>query len=217
MREGVRRQGRNAQRSTLNVQRSTSPSCAIGQRDATGCSESAGRISRSGQAAVEFIASLLLVLLVLTGIIHVARLARTSLFLHAVLRGDAGQRAMRESSLGSAPTHISDWKPGADDIRHTADDQPVHNGLVVPGTVGMLAGFSVRSASDWSFVSQDSRLPVSMIRLHESPNSATTVGFTHSEETLHVPVDRVLRELVYDKDEVSIKEEVWMPLMGGLY
>jgi len=32
-----------------------------------------------------------------------------------------------------------------------------------------------------------------------------------------VPVDPVLRQLVYDKDEVAIKEEVWMPLMGGLY
>jgi len=166
---------------------------------------------------VEFIASLLLVLLVLTGILHVARLARTSLFLHAVLRGDAGERAMRSSSLASAPTHISDWNPGADGIRHTADDRPVHRGIVVPGTIGKLSDYSVRFPDDWSFVSQDSRLPVSMIRLHESPNSATTVGFTHGEETLHVPVDRVLRELVYDKDEVAIKEEVWMPLMGGLY
>jgi hypothetical protein len=30
-------------------------------------------------------------------------------------------------------------------------------------------------------------------------------------------VDRVIRQLVYDKDEVAIREEVWMPLMGGLY
>jgi len=175
------------------------------------------RRSAAGQAAVEFIASLLLVLLVLTGIIHVARLARTSLFLHAVLRGDTGRRAMRGGVLARAPTHISDWSPGADDIRHTADDQPVRNGLAVLNAAQTLTDLSVRSDSDWTFVAQDSRLPLSMIRLRDSPNSATIVGFVHGEETLHVPVDHVLRELVYDKDDVAIKEEVWMPLMGGLY
>ncbi len=173
--------------------------------------------NKTGQAAIEFVVCLLLILLVLTGIIHVARLARTSLFLHAVLRGDAGRRAMRSGTLARAPTHISDWSPGPDNIRHTADDQPVHRGMVVPNTAQTLTDFSVRSASDWTFVAPDSRLPLSMIRLRESPNSVTIVGFAHGEETLHVPVDHVLRELVYDKDDVAIKEEVWMPLMGGLY
>jgi hypothetical protein len=46
---------------------------------------------------------------------------------------------------------------------------------------------------------------------------AAALGFVHEEETLHVPVDPVIRRLVYGKDEVAIKEEVWMPLMGGLY
>jgi hypothetical protein len=55
-----------------------------------------------------------------------------------------------------------------------------------------------------------------MIRLHESPALATALGFTHAEETLHVPVDPVIRALVYGKDDVAIKEGVWMPLMGGL-
>jgi hypothetical protein len=170
-----------------------------------------------GQAAIEFTVGLLLLLLVVTGLIHVNRMARTSLFLHAVLRGDAGERAMRDGALATAPTHISDWNPGPDGVCYTADDVPVRKASAVPATVDLLTGYSVKSPGDWTYVASDNRLPVSMINLHASPNSATLIGFIHADETLHVPVDPVIRQLVYDKDEVAIREEVWMPLMGGLY
>ena len=170
-----------------------------------------------GQAAIEFCAALLLFLIVATGLLHISRLARASLFLHAVLRGDAGERAMREGALGEAPVYIADWDAGADGVRHTADDRPLRNAALLPATLSVIGNYSVRSPGDWSFVSSDSRLPVSMIRLRESPGMAAALGFTHADETLRVPVDSVISRLVYDKDEVAIREEVWMPLMGGLY
>ena len=173
--------------------------------------------SRAGQAAIEFVAGLLLLLLVLTGLIHVNRLARTSLFLQAVLRGEAGERAMESGALSVSPPYVSDWSAGADATRYTADDQPVRNPAILPATLGLLTGYSVKNPGDWTYVLSDSRLPVSMLRLHTSPMAAAMIGFVHTEETLHVPVDPVIRQLVYDKDEVAIKEEVWMPLMGGLY
>jgi len=172
---------------------------------------------RSGQAAIEFVAGLLLLLLVLTGLIQVNRMARTSLFLHAVLRGDAGEQAMADTALSVAPLYISDWQPGADGTRYTADDQPVRNGAFLPATLATLTKYSVKSPNDWSYVTPLDRLPTSMVTLNSSPLMATTLGFIHREETLHVPVDPVIRQLVYGRDEVAIKEEVWMPLMGGLY
>ena len=172
---------------------------------------------RSGQAAIEFISGIILFLLIVAGIVHVNRMVRTSLFLHAVLRGDAGERAMADGALPEAPLYISDWQAGPDGIRYTADDQPLRNGAILPATLSTLVNYSVKNPGDWAYVAPDSRLPVSMIRIQSSPVMATTLGFTHAEETLHVPVDPVLRQLVYDKDEVTIKEEVWMPLMGGLY
>jgi hypothetical protein len=171
---------------------------------------------RAGQAAIEFVSGLLLLLLAVTGIIHVSRMGRTSLFLHSVLRGDAGERAM-EGVVSESPEYISDWQPGEDQTRYTADDQPVVNGAALAATLDSLTTHSVRSPGDWDYVENQTRLPVSMISLQASPAMATTLGFVHREETLHVPVDTVLRQLVYDKDEVAIKEEVWMPLMGGLY
>lgn len=174
------------------------------------------RTRQSGQAAVEFVVGLLLMLIVLAGIIHVCRMGRTSLFLHAVLRGDAGKEAMSQIAA-SSPAYIADWQEGADGIRYTADDQPVRNAAMLPATLDLLTRDSVKNADDWSLIADDTRLPVSMFSLYATPIMATTVGFVHSKETLHVPVDFVIRQLVYDKDEVAIQEEVWMPLMGGLY
>jgi hypothetical protein len=174
------------------------------------------RCGRSGQAAIEFAVGLLLMLIVVTGIIHVSRMARTSLFLHSVLRGEAGKDAMT-SLASSTPDYISDWKEGPDGIRYTADDQPVRNSAMLPATLDLLTQNSVANPTDWDYVASGTRLPVSMCSLQASPIMATTIGFVHAEETLHVPVDSVIRQLIYDKDEVSIKEEVWVPLMGGLY
>lgn len=172
---------------------------------------------RSGQAAIEFVAGLLLLLIVLTGLIHVNRMARTSLFLHAVLRGNAGERAMESGALSIAPPYISDWSTGADGIPYTADDQPIRNTVMLSSTVNMFLDYSVKNSGDWSYVAPDTHLPVSMIRLSSSPAAGALLGFTHAEEDLHVPVDTVIRQLVYGKDEVTIRESVWMPLMGGLY
>jgi hypothetical protein len=179
----------------------------------SGCSAFGGR---SGQAAVEFAVGLLLMLIVLTGIIHVSRMGRTSLFLHSVLRGMAGEDAMSSLTTGTTD-YISDWDAGADGIRYTADDQPVRNGAQVPATLDLLTRTSVRTPDDWNAVSDDTRLPFSMATLNASPIMSSAVGFVHKEETLHVPVDSVIRQLIYDKDEVAIREDVWMPLMGGLY
>jgi hypothetical protein len=144
-------------------------------------------------------------------------MARTSLFLHAVLRGDAGERAMEEGAPSVAPPYISDWREGADGLRYTADDQQAADSAMLSSTLTSLVGHSVKSPGDWSYVASDNRLHTSMLSLSDSPGMAATLGFVHTEETLHVPVDPVIRQLVYDKDEVAIKEEVWMPLMGGLY
>ncbi len=208
--QGVRSQKSGGRRQGTGI-RGRSPSTADGPLPSALSSP-----SRSGQAAIELAAGLLLLLIILTGLIHVNRMARTSLFLHAVLRGDAGEQAMMDTATSVAPLYISDWEPGKDKVRYTADDQPVRNGAILPATLSTLTGNSVKNPGDWGYVT-GSRLPTSMVQLNASPLMATTLGFIHREETLHVPVDPVIRQLIYGKDEVAIKEEVWMPLMGGLY
>ena len=174
-------------------------------------------INKRGQASIELAVSLVLMLIILTGILHVSRMARTSLFLHSVLRGKAGVEAMNPWATSATADYIANWEAGADGIKYTADDKPVKNSANVSMTISALTGHSVDSSDDWQYVSDNTHLPVSMIQLHNFTFISTAVELTHQKERLYVPVESVIRQLVYDKDEVAIEEEVWMPLMGGLF
>ncbi len=173
-----------------------------------------GCAHQCGQAAIEFVAGLLLLLLVLTGIIHTARLARTSLYLHGVLRAEAGESAMA-NTLASTPQLIGDWDAGADAVRYTADDTR-RSSAGYMNVIGLVTRYSAASPADWRVVER-TQLPESMVNLQQNGLVSALLGCTHREESIRVPVDPVIRQLVYDKDYVTIKEEVWMPMMGGLY
>ena len=162
--------------------------------------------------------AVLLLLLVITGLMHIEKLTRSSLFLHSVLRADAGERAMSNAALADTPDAIRDWDKGADKVAYTADDKPQNSGTALPAAIGMFTSYSTEGhrADDWQYAS-DSILPTSMVRLRASGGIGTLIGAVHAEETLDIPVEPVIRDLAYGKDVVRVKEEVWMPLMGGLY
>jgi len=175
------------------------------------------RMNMRGQASIELAVALVLLLIILTGIIHVGKMARTSLFLQSVLRGKAGLEAMNPGAISMTAEYVSDWDEGPDGIRYTADDQPAKNNMNLSMTFSSLCQHSVESPDDWQYISERTQLPVSMIKMNNSGMIATAIELTHQKEKLYVPVESVIRQLVYDKDDVAIEEEVWMPLMGGLY
>jgi len=175
-----------------------------------------GYAGHAGQASVELIVAIVLMLIVCTGLLHISRLARTSLFLQSVLREAAGTRAMESGAISEDAEYITDWDDGADDLRYTADDRPVLGSGSVSSTFLSLIDTSVNTAGDWQYVTDDTHLPSSMIQLHNVPMLQTAVEMTHEKERLYVPVESVIRQLVYDKDEIPIEEEVWMPLTGDL-
>ena len=170
------------------------------------------RKSVSGQAAVELVACLLLLVMVITGMIHVANMGRASINLHAAVRGEAGEKAMDGRGTASSPPYISDWTPGPDGIRYTADDVPDHG--MVSSTTGDLTAYSFRSPGDAMYAA-NSRRPVSMIRLSESPGMV--LDYVHEERSVRVFLATFLQQLVYNKEAVTIKEEVYMPVMGDLF
>ena len=188
--------------------------------------EASGRRSEAGQAAIEFTVALFFLLLpILLGLYHVNLMARVSLFLLAGLRGSGGVSAMQDGSLSTSPPYISNWVEGADGLRHTADDQPILNSIGQSATLSALTGYSVKTPGDWNFdFIKKSQLPVSMISLHDSSFVGAMLGFVREEKNSEdvfgdkIVVNDFLRELVPRLEStVAIKEEVWMPLMGGLY
>ena len=175
------------------------------------------RDAHAGQASIELAVAIVLLLIIVTGLLHVNRMARTSLYLHSVLRGEAGTDAMHSGAVAQGADYISDWQAGADTLRHTADDRAIRDSGNLSATFLSLVNHSVASADDWIYLSAQTRLPSSMIRLHDTPMIHSVIEMTHEKERLYVPVEPVIQRLVYDKEEIPIEEEVWMPLMGGLY
>jgi len=165
---------------------------------------------------IEFCVGLLVLLLLVTGIIHIGRMARISLGIHAEIRADAGQAAMLDG-FGMTPEAISDWDSGADGLRFTADDKAKINSAAAMSIMDAVVSGSVRRDEDWQKVTGKTHLPFSMARLRNQTGLNTFLGFIHRERAVNMQVDPVIRQLVYDAPEVRIREEVWMPQMGGLY
>jgi len=170
----------------------------------------------SGQAVIEFCVGLIVLLLLVIGMVHIHKMAVVSLGIHSEIRGEAGQMAM-QSTLGHTPEAISDWDPGPDKLRYTADDKAQVSGMASLGIIGTLVGYSARNDDDWRVTTDRTQLPVSMVRLRDQMGLPFFLGSAYETDTERVRVDPFLRQLVLGKEEVKIKEEVWIPLMGGLY
>lgn len=168
---------------------------------------------------IEFVAALVVLLIITTGLFHINRMTRSSLFLHSVLRAKAGEKAMSSTIVASAPEPIRDWDAGPDGLTYTADDQKKTGNTPLFSTVQRLTQYSTENHSedDWTFVRRYSQLPTSMLNLQETISAGALLRVVREEESLLVPVEPVIHDLVYDKEEVEIKENVSMPLMGGLY
>ncbi len=174
---------------------------------------------QSGQAAMELMASLLLLMVIIAGLLHINKLVRSSLFLHSVIRASAGERAMSSGAMAMVPEAIKDWDPGKDRTRYTADDTPKKSTAGIATSIALLCDTSTdgHADGDWSYVAPKTLLPFSMLQLRETGSVGSLLGAVKAEESLEIEVEPVIRQLVYDKDTVEIKEGVWIPLMEGLY
>jgi len=167
----------------------------------------------AGQAMLEFTVALILLLIILTGMIHLSNLSRYHLAAQAMARDAAGAKALSDGAVSEIPEAIADWTPGPDGQLGTADDEAVYSMF---SRIPQLVDPSVRDSGDWRVV-RDSTLPVSPARLANSPFPMGELGFTQGTMSIDTLVDPFIRELVYAKRIVRVEETIWMPLLGGLY
>ncbi len=175
--------------------------------------------TKNGQAMIEFVAGLLVLLLLIIAFVHVSKLALSSLGIHGEIRADAGISAM-QSTLADAPEPISDWESGKDETRFTADDDMQKNQPAAASIIGSVVSHSVRDEGDWTAVSKKSEsvLPFSMVKLSQSPNLTTLMGAVHESKTDRVPIDPFIRNFADNfahPDLYADKEDTWwMPLVS---
>ena len=173
----------------------------------------AGAASRAGQAMIELMISVLMILILVAGTVQFMDVANMHRAIDARIRGDAGVVAMSPLTFFDTPAYALDWKEGDDGQRGTADDRMI---VGPPSALYFVADHSARSASDWNLFSQLSH-PSSLAELHQNPLPMIALGFVGVRLSQDVPVSDIVRQLVYNSPSVTVREDVWIPVTKGLY
>lgn len=165
--------------------------------------------ARDGQAIVELVVSLIVILILVAGTIQISWLGVRHSKLMNEARQEAGQKAMSDASSFAGPKFISDCTVGQDDIAFSRDDD-ANNGDVGDFTIGVV---NYAHPSDLDRVKRDN--PVSAVAKSAFPQYM--FGLVQGEKKDTVDLIPVVRELIYRKDSVELKGSAWMTWTKGLY
>ena len=168
--------------------------------------------SCAGQAMIELMLGMILILLLLEGTVQFLNVANAHTGMDATARGQAGLLAMSPNPAENTPRAIQTWLPGPDGQEFTADDVAQ---LEAPNAIAVIANESAAKSADWTVLNTLTNTP-SMEVLSQS-GALTALGFVDVSQSTTVPVSDLAQSLFYNSPSVTVKEDVWMPIMNGLY
>ena len=162
---------------------------------------------------IELMLGLILILMLLVGSVQFMYVANAQNNITANLRGDVGARAMSPLLTEDTPPCIGNWQSGPYGQRFTADD------VSTPGDQGrfsQIASYSVANAADWNAVGAIIQ-PCALELLQQPPPSLTPLGFVNSSQSVSLPVSAIAQDLFYNRPEILVKEQIWLPFVNELY
>lgn len=166
---------------------------------------------RSGQAAIELVLGILIIIILFAGGLQYLKVADVQRKMVTTLRGEAGARAQTLGATVDMANYLLTWDNGADGIIYTADDQPIES---LPFMLTGIANHSVRNAGEWGYIA-DLPNPTPIFGLHENQLPMLELSMVRAEDTEDVAVDEAVQNLIYGRDHVRVKHTVWMPVMVG--
>lgn len=168
----------------------------------------------AGQAMIEFMVALLVVVILVGGLVQLTSLYTTHTRIMNEARGNAGERAINPITVADTPEFIVDWEPGRDGVTYTADDEPVTDSAAV--LQARITAKTVAQTEDWALVEDAQNTGVIDFRGSLAPNNHFgLIGETVEEE---MPLEAgLISRWVYPSESITIAEEVWMPKLGDIY
>lgn len=168
--------------------------------------------NQDGQAIVELTVALVGILVVFCGFLLISKLSIQNVDNIIKARGDADDNAI--NSIGGDPgDQISFWSPGADKNMYTADDILNSAGIIDPSP------FSGELQNDIFSLKSDLSMPY--IRYNYAPNAGapgfiflTAAELTSGFSSSSVQLDDLERFLYVDTANITLKDEIYMPLTG---
>lgn len=163
----------------------------------------------SGQALVEFVVALVVVMVLLAGIIQISWLGVRHSRAMGEARRLAGQKSMLDVSSFSSPRYIESCTTGPDGVAFSRDDD------IVAGDVSGLTEVIAETAhpDDLEGVIPDNSVSV----LSRSDMPQALFGLVDGEKKDRVALIPVVRELIYRADEVEVRGSAWMTWTKGIY
>ena len=164
---------------------------------------------RSGQAIVELVVALVVILVLVAGTIQIGLLglSRTELMVKA--RREAGSLGLQPIPAVSMPEYIGDRTVGRDGAAYSKDD-------------GIAAGVERDFVDRIVDYAQPSRLQTyapgnALSALSQSVAPRQMFGLTHARYTRSVPLLPVVQTLLYASDSAEVEGSAWMTWTQGIY
>ena len=162
----------------------------------------------TGQAMVEFMAGLVVMLVLLVGLIQIGQLAHAHTRTMMAARKQAGLLAMTDRRPASETAlFISDWVPGPDLRRYTHDDIALVTSNALP-----------RELVGQAHLELVTNAPVNALStLGNSPNPAGDFFLVKGEASESVSILPIIRRLVYAHSTLEVESDAWLVWTEGIY
>lgn len=165
---------------------------------------------------IEFVIALAAILIVTAGMLLLAELNRADTETLADATGEAISEAM-SVSIASSFTPVRDWRAGTDGMRYTKDDRADEGSFS-----GVRANITSYTApgGDWSGTRRDDGSAAhynDIVQLNDGVLQDSTFRFNRVREEKTVATLPVLQSLMGLPAAITLRNEVWMPCVGGLY
>ena len=178
-----------------------------------------GRVLASpcgGQAMIEFVICIVGILIAAAGLLLLADLTRSDTDTLVAATGEAISDSM-SLSIASSFSPIEDWDEGQDGMRHTKDDRAQTGNF---GRIRNRVTAYTAPDGDWSGTQHSDGSAAhydDIVQFNNGVLTASTFRFMSAEDEETVATLPVLQSLLGLPTEITVKNEVWMPSVGGLY
>ena len=170
-------------------------------------------MKKTGQALIEFMIGLVIVLVLVGGLVQFVSLFHAQTDSMTAARLKAGSAMFSNFYYSDNADYIEDVLVGADGSSYSADDTFTDGDVV--NFRDKIIEKSVGDGTEWIIIDGISgdRLP----RLRVSGNPSIDFGLVRGYDSRDVELLSATRNLLYRADKIEIRSEVWMPLSGGIY
>ena len=171
------------------------------------------RAACGGQAAIEFLAGIIVILAVFAAIAQLVSLTRADLDGMSRARREAGRLALTPLEVANNPEYILNWKPGDDNRTYSRDD--THT-LASAGDFASAFTEPLAPAQPESTLM--ARIPHNAIQdLSDSARPVTRFGLVSARVLDSVSLLPAVRHLLYDATDVELENIVWLTSTTDIY